>query len=148
MKMEELLRGFIKLVIGSVAAQVGMAGALAAPDSGTKAAEAAAKSEKADTAAAQIVAPIDEASTLVYSVNRTPERTFDTGRAVQVITAQDIWRKNARTLPELLVDEAGIFVQQTNYGGGSPIIRGLMGKQIVILIDGVRLNNATFRFGP
>ena len=46
------------------------------------------------------------------------------------------------------MEEAGVFVQQTSYGGGSPIIRGLVGKQILILVDGVRLNNATFRFGP
>jgi outer membrane receptor protein involved in Fe transport len=85
---------------------------------------------------------------LVYSVNRTPERPFDTTRAVQVITREDIWRRAARTLPELLMNEAGLFVQQTNYGGGSPIVRGLMGKQVVILVDGVRINNATFRFGP
>ena len=84
---------------------------------------------------------------LVYSVNRTPERLFDTSRAVVLITSEDIWRKNARTLPELLMEEAGIFVQQTNYGGGSPIIRGLIGKQILILIDGVKINTATFRFG-
>jgi hemoglobin/transferrin/lactoferrin receptor protein len=102
----------------------------------------------APTAVAAPTQPAEERSRLVYSVNRTPERPFDTARAVQVITAEDIWRKNARTVPELLMNETGLFVQQTNYGGGSPIIRGLMGKQIVILVDGVRLNNATFRFGP
>lgn len=85
---------------------------------------------------------------LIYSVNRTPEPPFNTARAVKVITRDDIRRKNARTLPEVLMEEAGIFVQQTNYGGGSPIIRGLVGKQILILVDGVKLNNATYRFGP
>jgi outer membrane receptor protein involved in Fe transport len=102
----------------------------------------------AKTPDAQATPSDDERSRLVYSVNRTPERPFDTTRAVQVITAEDIWRQNARTVPELLMNETGIFVQQTNYGGGSPIVRGLMGKQIVILLDGVRINNATFRFGP
>jgi outer membrane receptor protein involved in Fe transport len=45
------------------------------------------------------------------------------------------------------MDVPGVFVQQTNYAGGSPIIRGLAGKQVLILIDGVRVNNATYRFG-
>ncbi len=85
---------------------------------------------------------------LIYSVNRSPESPFDTARAVQVITREEIWRHNARNLPELLMEEVGIFVQQTNYGGGSPIIRGLIGKQILILVDGVKINNATYRFGP
>lgn len=89
-----------------------------------------------------------EAQDLVYSVNRAPEPTFNTARAVQVITAADIRRKNARTLPELLMEEVGVFVQQTNDGGGSPILRGLIGKQILILVDGVRLNNSIYRFGP
>jgi outer membrane receptor protein involved in Fe transport len=84
---------------------------------------------------------------LIYSVNRAPESPFETARAVQVITAEDIWRRNARTLPEVLMEEAGVFVQQTNYGSGSPIIRGQIGKQILILVDGVRVNNATYRFG-
>jgi outer membrane receptor protein involved in Fe transport len=89
-----------------------------------------------------------EAADLVYSVNRTPERPFDTTRAVEVIDSEEIWRRNARTLPELLMECAGVFVQQTNYGGGSPVIRGLVGKQVLIFVDGVRLNNATYRFGP
>lgn len=85
---------------------------------------------------------------LIYSVNRTPESPFETSRAVQVISAEQIWRRNARTLPEVLFEEAGVFVQQTSYGSGAPIIRGQIGKQILILIDGVRVNNATYRFGP
>lgn len=84
---------------------------------------------------------------LVYAVNRTPELAADTARAVTIITAEDIARKSARTLPEVLMEEAGLFVQATNYGSGSPIIRGLMGKQILILIDGVKVNNATYRTG-
>ena len=58
---------------------------------------------------------------LIYSVNRTPEPMFQTARATEVITSEEIRRQNARTLPELLM-VAGVFVQQTNYGGGSPIM--------------------------
>lgn len=85
---------------------------------------------------------------LIYSVSRSPEKTADAPRAVQVITREDIWRRGSRTLPDVLMEEAGIFIQHTNYGGGSPIIRGQMGKQILILIDGSRLNTSTYRFGP
>jgi hemoglobin/transferrin/lactoferrin receptor protein len=85
---------------------------------------------------------------LIYSVNRTPEQPFETGRAVKVITSDDIWRKNARTLAEVLAEEPGIFVQQTDYSAGSPIIRGMIGPDILILVDGVKINNATYRLGP
>lgn len=98
--------------------------------------------------ASSFVAPEETDIRLIYSVNRVAERPFNTSRAVLVITQADIWRRGARTLPEVLMEEAGIFVQQTNYGGGAPIIRGLIGKQILILVDGVRLNNAVYRFGP
>jgi hemoglobin/transferrin/lactoferrin receptor protein len=85
---------------------------------------------------------------LVYSVSRVVERPFDTGRAVEVVTREDLWRLNARTLPEALMETTGIFVQQTDYGAGSPVLRGLIGKQVLILVDGVKVNNATYRLGP
>lgn len=53
-----------------------------------------------------------------------------------------------RTVPESLNIIPGVFVQKTNHGGGSPFIRGLTGNQTLILIDGIRLNNSTFRYGP
>ena len=43
------------------------------------------------------------------------------------------------------MDVAGVLVQKTNHGGGSPYLRGLVGNHVLILVDGVRLNNATVR---
>lgn len=44
-------------------------------------------------------------------------------------------------------EQAEILVQRTNLGGGSPIIRGMSGNRVLLMVDGFRVNNATFRLG-
>lgn len=80
---------------------------------------------------------------LIYSVDRTPERTFETSRAVQVITSEEIERVNPRGLADLLEEQTGIAIAET-HSGGIPSIRGLSGKQVMLLVDGVKINNATW----
>jgi hemoglobin/transferrin/lactoferrin receptor protein len=53
-----------------------------------------------------------------------------------------------RTAPEALMGQAGVFIQKTNHGGGSPFVRGFTGNQTLLLFDGIRLNNSTYRYGP
>ncbi len=86
--------------------------------------------------------------TPVVTASRHPQRRIDAPRSVSIITAAELRRRNCRTVPEALNEVAGVLVQETNYGGGSPIIRGLVGNQILLLLDGVRLNNAIYRLGP
>ena len=79
---------------------------------------------------------------------RHDQRLVDSPRQIAVITAEEIRQRNYRSTPEAIADIAGVFVQETNDGGGSPIIRGLVGNQILILVDGIRLNNSAYRLGP
>ena len=51
-------------------------------------------------------------------------------------------------MAEALIGVPGVWMQKTNHGGGSPFVRGLTGNQTLLLIDGIRLNNATYRYGP
>lgn len=73
-------------------------------------------------------------SNLPYSLNK--------------ITITDIRNYSFRTTPEALSGSIGIYVQKTNHGGGSPFIRALTGNQNLLLIDGIRMNNSTYRYGP
>ena len=79
---------------------------------------------------------------------RHQQKKIDSPRAVTLITAKEIRERNYRSVPEALMESAGVWVQNTNYGGGSPIIRGMIGNQILILVDGIRLNNGIYRLGP
>ncbi|MFY7792575.1 MAG: TonB-dependent receptor plug domain-containing protein [Chitinophagaceae bacterium] len=68
--------------------------------------------------------------------------------SVGVYTRRDIQRQVSRTIPEALSGMAGIHIQKTNHGGGSPFVRGLTGNQTLIMVDGIRMNNSVFRYGP
>jgi outer membrane receptor protein involved in Fe transport len=67
---------------------------------------------------------------------------------ISSIGQQQITQNGARTTPETLMGIGGVFIQKTNHGGGSAFIRGLTGNQTLLIIDGIRLNNATYRYGP
>ncbi len=85
---------------------------------------------------------------VVVTASRVREEPFESTRAVDVISSEKIVERQPRTTPEALAESTGAFVQHTNLGGGSPIVRGLVGPRVLLLIDGVRLNNSVFRTGP
>lgn len=64
------------------------------------------------------------------------------------IGKKTLFYNQPRTMPEALQGLAGVWVQKTDHGGGSPIIRGMIGYQTLMLVDGIRLNNAVFQSGP
>lgn len=85
---------------------------------------------------------------VVVSASRYETNQFVANEAASVVSATQLARNPLRSTPELLQGETGVFVQKTNHGGGSPFVRGLTGQQILLMVDGIRLNNATFRSGP
>ncbi|MDG1498677.1 MAG: TonB-dependent receptor [Planctomycetota bacterium] len=69
---------------------------------------------------------------------------------VSTVLGDDLRATGKRSLAKALEVAAGpgVWVQETNMGGGSAFIRGLTGNQVLIMVDGVRLNDSTTRFGP
>jgi len=88
----------------------------------------------------------------VYQTVVTPkgeeESAFESPRAVEVVPRRKVAEAPPGSTPDALEDELGIYMQRTNTGGGTPIIRGLMGQHVLLLVDGIRLNNSTTRLGP
>ena len=97
---------------------------------------------KQDTLISQIL------SEVVVSANRYNSIRINTPEAIKVLSDKTIQQYQLRNAPEALFYTPGVFVQKTNHGGGSPFIRGLTGNQTLLLIDGIRLSNATARYGP
>jgi len=85
---------------------------------------------------------------VIVSATRQETQLFLTPFSMEVLAAPATNMRMARTTPEALQYVPGVFVQKTNHGGGSPFLRGLTGNQTLIMVDGIRFNNAAFRFGP
>ncbi|MFM7154014.1 MAG: TonB-dependent receptor plug domain-containing protein [Bacteroidota bacterium] len=90
----------------------------------------------------------DSLRELVVSDKRMPGRAGASSEAIGILEKKQILNNQLRTTPEALAAMPGLFVQKTNHGGGSPFLRGLTGNQVLLLVDGIRLNNSTFRYGP
>lgn len=86
--------------------------------------------------------------TVVITAQRQLQSEKKVAALVSSINRKHINRFQPRTTPEALMAINGVWVQKTNHGGGSPFVRGLTGNQTLLLVDGIRLNNATFRYGP
>lgn len=84
----------------------------------------------------------------VVTATRRAEVVMQSPRSASAIGRQEIDERATRTVPEALESVPGVFVQQSNHGGGAPFIRGQMGNRVLLLVDGIRLNNSTYRSGP
>ncbi|MCI0541529.1 MAG: TonB-dependent receptor [Verrucomicrobiales bacterium] len=73
---------------------------------------------------------------------------FNVPYIAEVRGASELDRRMPRTLPEALREMPSVMIQKTSHGQGSPFIRGFTGFRTLFLIDGIRLNNSTFREGP
>ena len=73
---------------------------------------------------------------------------FDTPAAASIRGRQELLARQAPDMFQALQNEVGVLMQSTAAGQASPFIRGLTGQQVLILIDGIRLNYSTFRRGP
>ena len=84
---------------------------------------------------------------VVISANKGEETRRTVSQQVQILTAKDIRFAAAQTTADLLSNTAGIFTQRSQMGGGSPVLRGFEASRILLVVDGVRMNNLIYRGG-
>ena len=85
---------------------------------------------------------------IVVTANRTAQEAEEVPYTLEILTTEDLLENATRTLPQAFLNTPGVLVQQTTTGHGSPYIRGFTGRQNLLLQDGIRLNNSTWRSGP
>jgi iron complex outermembrane receptor protein/hemoglobin/transferrin/lactoferrin receptor protein len=68
--------------------------------------------------------------------------------AVSWATPDLAQRASGSLAVHLLQDLAGVHIQQTSAGQGAVVLRGMVGNQVLLLVNGVPMNNATYRDGP
>ncbi len=83
---------------------------------------------------------------VITSVNKQEEIKKNVAQDIKVLSLVAIQNSHANTTADVLLN-AGIPVQKSQLGGGSPILRGFEASRIVLMIDGVRLNNLIYRAG-
>ncbi len=88
-----------------------------------------------------------EIETMVVSATRWEQSTKDIPSKITVISSKDVAFQNPQTAADLLGSSGEVFIQKSQQGGGSPMIRGFSTNRLLYTIDGVRMNNAIFRGG-
>lgn len=83
----------------------------------------------------------------IVVIGRRDDPVQKLGIKVDRVTKEDIAFFQAQTAAELLAQNADVSVQRSQMGGGSPIIRGFEANKILLVVDGVRMNNAIYRSG-
>ena len=83
----------------------------------------------------------------VITGNRAEEKRSDLPYKIEVIQSKDITFLNPQNSAVMLEQTGQVFVQSSQMGGGSPVLRGFEANKVLLVVDGIRMNNAIYRAG-
>ncbi len=83
----------------------------------------------------------------VITASKYSETQRDIPHMVDVLTPQLLEKQTTQNSADLLASTGNIFIQKSQGGGGSPVLRGFEANKILLVVDGVRMNNAIYRSG-
>ncbi len=83
----------------------------------------------------------------VISASKWEQNIREIPNKIKILRNIDISFNNPQTAADLLAGSNEVFIQKSQLGGGSPMIRGFSTSSILLVVDGVRMNNAIYRSG-
>ena len=83
---------------------------------------------------------------VVVYANKFPTPSKNIVQTIGLITDKNLMHQQANTA-DILMASGQVFVQKSQLGGGSPVIRGFEASRVLLMVDGVRMNSAIFRAG-
>lgn len=89
----------------------------------------------------------EELDEIVLSATKWKQKKKEIYQKVSSITPEDVMLANPQTSADMLQQTGQVFIQKSQLGGGSPMIRGFATNRLLISVDGIRMNNAIFRGG-
>jgi hemoglobin/transferrin/lactoferrin receptor protein len=84
---------------------------------------------------------------VTVSANQAMQQRNEVVQSIQVLTNRRIAFLNPQTSADLMASLGTIHVQRSQQGGGSPVLRGFEASRVLLVVDGVRMNNAIYRSG-
>ena len=100
-----------------------------------------------NNARAYMVIKPEQLDEVVMSISKWEQQKKDIPHKIASMNARSIAFANPQTSADLLQNSGKVFVQKSQLGGGSPMIRGFATNRLLLTVDGVRMNNAIFRGG-
>lgn len=84
---------------------------------------------------------------IVISATRWQQNIKNLPVSIATISPAVTALQNPQTAADLLGTSGKVFIQKSQQGGGSPMIRGFATNRLIYTVDGVRMNTAIFRSG-
>jgi hemoglobin/transferrin/lactoferrin receptor protein len=84
---------------------------------------------------------------VVISANKWEQDQSEIPNKILTISPEEIAFSEPQTSADLLQRTGEVFVQRSQLGGGSPMLRGFAANRVLLVVDGVRMNNAIYRSG-
>jgi hemoglobin/transferrin/lactoferrin receptor protein len=84
---------------------------------------------------------------VVVSATRWNQSKKDVAGRISTLSAREVRLQNPQTAADMIGATGEVFIQKSQLGGGSPMIRGFATNRLLIAVDGVRMNTAIFRSG-